>query len=110
MKKEDKDALIVISSVIIFLSVLFLFMYYLGDKHNVECLDEIGEKYCLENNYTTYKNRLEYNGGDFVCLGITNQRLKETEYKGFYFLEEEWESCLSKDKKTFVKKSRGKEK
>ncbi len=106
MKKENLNTLIIILVTVTISVIVFGLFYYMYDRHDSECLNKIGEEYCLENNYTEYRDRHDYAGIDFLCIGEGNERIGETGYEGFYFIEEELDSCLTKEANSFKKLDR----
>lgn len=107
MNKETKKILIIMGIAVIFLTIIFSILYYFQDLHNDDCLDKIGEDFCIENNYTSYFSLIDYvNQEDFRCESdYENQRLygDKKQYSYFYFTNEEWNECLIKESKSFNK-------
>jgi len=104
MNKESKRTIKYISLGIIVFVFIFLSLIFFSEKYDESCLDKKGEDFCLESNYTQYKNRLEYYGHDFACHnGESERTLEYSNYERFYFLEEEFDFCVSKPKKSFKK-------
>ncbi len=101
MKKESKDTLKIVFSLIIFFSLFAIILYSYSERYSESCMDEIGLEYCNSQSYNNYKNFFDYFGEeDFMCWNEDgDERLgMEINNSNFNFLQKEWDSCLSKER------------
>ena len=77
---------------IVLMIAYIVFMIVQAPKLDTDCFKEHATNYC-ENNNMTYDS---FFGRTFECIKDHDLRKRKGTIERFYFLEEEWDSCIIK--------------